>query len=39
VGLDSKLTAGTIGLQAAGSGVLRFRNIKIRPIGGTHDDN
>jgi quinoprotein glucose dehydrogenase len=36
---DSKLTAGTIGLQAAGSGVLRFRNIKIRPIGGTHDDS
>jgi hypothetical protein len=36
---DSKLTSGTIGLQAAGSGVLRFRNIKIRPIGGTHDDS
>jgi 3-keto-disaccharide hydrolase len=29
---DDKLSAGTIALQASGSGLLRFRNIKIRVI-------
>jgi hypothetical protein len=29
---DDKLSAGTIGLQGGGSGVIRFRNIKLRTI-------
>jgi Domain of Unknown Function (DUF1080) len=29
---DGKLSAGTIGLQGSGSGLLRFRNIKIRTL-------
>jgi hypothetical protein len=35
-GHDSKLTSGPIGLQGGGSGLLRFRNIKVRPITGGH---
>ena len=30
---DGKLTSGTLALQAAGTGLIRFRNFKIRPIG------
>lgn len=33
---DTKFTSGPIGLQGGGSGLLRFRNIKIRPITGGH---
>ena len=31
---DEKLTAGTIALQARGTDLLRFRNIKLRPLTG-----
>jgi hypothetical protein len=33
---DTKFASGPIGLQGGGSGVIRFRNIKIRPLTGAH---
>jgi hypothetical protein len=31
---DSRLQSGAIALQALGTGTIRFRNIKVRPLGG-----